>query len=459
MTVTDDPVDAPTAPPPADRGGHRRVDLLGTAVFAVTARAEASCSTQWTRAVGVTVALVLFAIGVRRLPARLRRAVQRSRTDEIAVASSSCSPGPRRPSQAVAPRRADADCSPCRSVARPSRHRRSSPAQPGRPRHRGARAGVRRGAERAVGGPIRRFGPRIRDDAPPPAPSSTGRVTAAVARWSRMPTMAESATQTITIAASPEHCFAVAVDFERYPEWAKDVKEAVVRRPTTQGRATEVEFRASALGRSTHYTLAYDYWRRRRCCRGSWCTATSCGPSTARTTSRPTADGGTDVRYDLSIELVVPLPGFVKRRAEVRILNTIHELKSRAEARRSPPASMSVAPKCFGVVVDDAGNVVRERSASDPSRRPAADRGDRVARRGRSPPLPRLARRRRARSGHPRRRAAGVAERRRRRRSRRRRPRSASGSATRSPSTTTPRARRSPSGSSAPVGASTTSSW
>jgi hypothetical protein len=44
-----------------------------------------------------------------------------------------------------------------------------------------------------------------------------------------------------------------------------------------------------------------------------------------------TADGGTAIRYDLAIELVVPLPGFVKRRAEQRILNTVRELKVRAE--------------------------------------------------------------------------------------------------------------------------------
>ena len=46
---------------------------------------------------------------------------------------------------------------------------------------------------------------------------------------------------------------------------------------------------------------------------------------------RSLGDGGSEVRYDLTIELVVPLPGFVKRRAEVRILNTLRELKSRAE--------------------------------------------------------------------------------------------------------------------------------
>ena len=42
--------------------------------------------------------------------------------------------------------------------------------------------------------------------------------------------------------------------------------------------------------------------------------------------------GRTEVIYTLAIELVVPLPGFVKRRAEVRILNTVRELKSRVES-------------------------------------------------------------------------------------------------------------------------------
>ena len=45
-----------------------------------------------------------------------------------------------------------------------------------------------------------------------------------------------------------------------------------------------------------------------------------------------TDDGGTRVQYDLAIELVAPLPGFVKRRAERRILNAIKEMKTFAEA-------------------------------------------------------------------------------------------------------------------------------
>ena len=144
--------------------------------------------------------------------------------------------------------------------------------------------------------------------------------------------MAETASQTTTIAAAPERVWEIAADFERYPEWAKDVKDVIVRARDEAGRPTEVEYRASALGRSTHYTLGYDYsnapavlsWKMLR-------------GDIMRTIDgayhfTPTADGGTEVRYDLAIELVVPLPGFVKRRAEVRILNTVRELKTRAEA-------------------------------------------------------------------------------------------------------------------------------
>jgi uncharacterized membrane protein len=144
--------------------------------------------------------------------------------------------------------------------------------------------------------------------------------------------MAETASETITIAASPEHVWAVVTDVEQYPAWAKDVKDVTVHLRDDAGRPVEVEFRASALGRSTHYTLGYDYahapesvsWR---LLRGDIMRSIDGAYHFS-----PTSDGGTEVRYDLAIELVVPLPGFVKRRAEVRILNTVRELKSRAEA-------------------------------------------------------------------------------------------------------------------------------
>lgn len=143
--------------------------------------------------------------------------------------------------------------------------------------------------------------------------------------------MAEQASQTTTIAASPETVWAIATDLERYPEWARDVKEVVVRERDDQGRPIEVEFRASALGRSTHYTLAYDYASAPSVLRWEMVRGDIMSRIDGAYHFVPLGGGGTEVRYDLTIELVVPLPGFVKRRAEVRILNTVRELKARAE--------------------------------------------------------------------------------------------------------------------------------
>jgi hypothetical protein len=44
-------------------------------------------------------------------------------------------------------------------------------------------------------------------------------------------------------------------------------------------------------------------------------------------------DGGTDITYHLEVELRVPIPGFIKMRAQGRIMSTaLRELKARAES-------------------------------------------------------------------------------------------------------------------------------
>ena len=147
-----------------------------------------------------------------------------------------------------------------------------------------------------------------------------------------MTIMAETATEYIAIDAPPERVWDVAADVEHYPDWAKDIKDVVVRSRDDQQRPLEVEFRASALGRSTHYTLAYDYDEAPNVL--SWRMVKGDIQRTIEGAYHFGADGkgGTVVTYDLVIELASPLPGFVKRRAEVRILNTIRELKVRAES-------------------------------------------------------------------------------------------------------------------------------
>lgn len=151
-------------------------------------------------------------------------------------------------------------------------------------------------------------------------------------RAGKMLDMTDRAAQTTHINAPLSSCVEIVFDFERYPEWAKDVKEAVVRTRDDQGRPLQVEYRASALGRSTRYMLEYDYSESPS--RLSWhLVEGDIMRALNGAYSFVEVDGGTQVFYELDIELVVPLPGFVKRRAEARILvEAIKELKARAES-------------------------------------------------------------------------------------------------------------------------------
>jgi ribosome-associated toxin RatA of RatAB toxin-antitoxin module len=142
----------------------------------------------------------------------------------------------------------------------------------------------------------------------------------------------EQVTEHMIIRASPQQCFDILTDFERYPEWAADIKAVKVSGQDGQGRPARVAFRAAAFGRSTSYTLAYDYSNAPK--ELSWVQVE--GDLTRRLdgayTLEPAGDD-TEVIYRLTVELKVPLPGFVKRRAEGRIMGAaLKELKARAEA-------------------------------------------------------------------------------------------------------------------------------
>lgn len=140
--------------------------------------------------------------------------------------------------------------------------------------------------------------------------------------------MSDQTTRRMRIDAPAEQIWAVLTDFESYPTWARDLKEATILERDEEGRATRVRFRAAAMGRSTSYTLQYDWtdapnrlpWALvegdiMRELDGSYEFVSAVG-------------GSTDVTYHLSVELLVPLPGFVKRRAEARIVGTaLQELR------------------------------------------------------------------------------------------------------------------------------------
>ena len=152
--------------------------------------------------------------------------------------------------------------------------------------------------------------------------------------------MADEATQVMMIQASPQRCFEAAMDFEHYPDWAPDIKAVSVLERDEFGRGVLVQYRAAAFGRSTSYALRYDYAEAPT--KLSWIQVD--GDLTNRldgvyvfvdALGRGSDGIGevTEATYHLLAELRVPIPGFVKRRAEGRIIHTaLRDLKRWVEA-------------------------------------------------------------------------------------------------------------------------------
>ena len=145
--------------------------------------------------------------------------------------------------------------------------------------------------------------------------------------------MAEQATERMVVAASPARCFEVSADIASYPSWAADIKAVTIDERDAEGRPSLVTFRAAAFGRSTSYTLAYDYAEAPHVL--TW--KLTQGDITTKLDGSYIFDageaGGTDVTYHLEAELRVPIPGFIKMRATSRIMATaMRELKARVES-------------------------------------------------------------------------------------------------------------------------------
>jgi ribosome-associated toxin RatA of RatAB toxin-antitoxin module len=146
--------------------------------------------------------------------------------------------------------------------------------------------------------------------------------------------MADQASQRLAVAASPQQLFDVVTDFDQYPEWIRDLKAVEVVSRDDEGRPLEVRYRAAAMGRSTSYTLRYDYSDAPRILRWRLVEGDIMRRLDGEYEFVPVAEdsGRTEVVYHLTVELVVPLPGFVKRRAESKIMhNALRELKAHVE--------------------------------------------------------------------------------------------------------------------------------
>ncbi|MER7412138.1 MULTISPECIES: SRPBCC family protein [Streptomyces] len=144
--------------------------------------------------------------------------------------------------------------------------------------------------------------------------------------------MAEHTSSTITVDAAPGAVMKVISDFPRYPEWAGEVKEAEVLEEDERGRAAQVRLLLDAGAIKDEHTLAYE-WPDEHEVR--WSLVKSQMLRSLDGVYRLTpVDGGarTEVMYQLTVDVKIPMLGMIKRKAEKVIIDrALDGLRKRVE--------------------------------------------------------------------------------------------------------------------------------
>lgn len=126
---------------------------------------------------------------------------------------------------------------------------------------------------------------------------------------------------------------AVIADFAEYPQWATALRSADVLETGPDGRARAVRFVLDAGPVRDSYVLAYSWDGDTQV---SWQLAEP-GSVIAEMTGGyllSDRDAGAEVKYELTVDIRIPMPGMLKRKAEKMIIDTaLKGLKARAESR------------------------------------------------------------------------------------------------------------------------------
>jgi ribosome-associated toxin RatA of RatAB toxin-antitoxin module len=143
--------------------------------------------------------------------------------------------------------------------------------------------------------------------------------------------MADQSTQSIVIDAPPAAIMAVIGDFAAYPQWAGSVKATEVLSTGSDGRPAQVKFMLDAGPIKDEYVLDYTWSGDERV---DWnLVRANMQKSQQGSYVLVPRGGSTEVTYHLAVDLVIPMLGMLKRKAEKVIMDTaLKELKKRVES-------------------------------------------------------------------------------------------------------------------------------
>ena len=144
--------------------------------------------------------------------------------------------------------------------------------------------------------------------------------------------MADHTEQSIVINADAGDIMAVIADFENYPEWVSAAREVQVTESGADGRPSVVRFVLDAGVLQDTYVLSYDWDVDGRAVSWRLVSSDLQRDQRGRYVLSQQVPGSTKVTYELMVDLLVPMIGQLKRRAEKAITESaLNDLKKRVE--------------------------------------------------------------------------------------------------------------------------------
>lgn len=144
--------------------------------------------------------------------------------------------------------------------------------------------------------------------------------------------MAVSASTEFDLNAPASLVMDILLDIESLPDWSGPHKSAKILTTDAEGRPDRVEVAVSAVGMTDNQTLDYT-WTDTVC---SWTLVESDQLSLQQGTYTLTENGGkTHVKFDLTVDLKIKLPGLIIKRAQKMAVDTAKKGLTDEVKRRS----------------------------------------------------------------------------------------------------------------------------
>ncbi len=162
-------------------------------------------------------------------------------------------------------------------------------------------------------------------------PRERDRLGSRSAKRRELATVADKTAQTIYIDADPRTVMDVIADIGAYPQWVSEYKETEVLDSDEQGYPLTARLVLDAAVLNDTMVLSYDWPADRKSVRWSLVSSSLLRALDGAYTLAPKGSG-TDVTYELSVDLVIPMIGLLKRKAERRLTDTaLKDLKKWVE--------------------------------------------------------------------------------------------------------------------------------